>query len=398
MSDKTAMTPSRGGCFLLLAALAALLTGCNDRPDLPNSAAPYAEPGAIPHPDRTGHRPLADFEASVMRALETDYPLGDSNRNGKPDYLILALSGGGGYGAFSAGILDGWSETGTRPEFDVVTGVSTGALAGALAFAGPEWDPVLKHVYTELAKEDLFRIRMLGGFFSTSVADVSPLQQQIEAIVDERFLEVIVREHRKGRRFYVVTTDLDRDRMTIWDMGVVAMSQDPQHLERFRSILLASASFPVFFPPVYISTTDGGAAMHVDGGLKAPILVESFMFEAARRLSSGPLNIEVWALVNDKLLLQSEGNPTRPNLAAIATSSLRALYHTATMRALEQVYVDTRRADAAFWLAHIPDEFQLSGSAMAFDNDDMQRLYGLGETLARSNDLWERHPPAVEPR
>ena len=55
----------------------------------------------------------------------------------RPVVNFLALSGGGSDGAFGAGVLCGWTASGKRPEFDLVTGVSTGALTAPFAFLGP---------------------------------------------------------------------------------------------------------------------------------------------------------------------------------------------------------------------------------------------------------------------
>ena len=74
----------------------------------------------------------------------------------EPEANFLALSGGGGDGAFGAGILCGWSETGTRPRFKLVTGISTGALIAPFAFLGPEYDAKLKAAYTTISDKDIY--------------------------------------------------------------------------------------------------------------------------------------------------------------------------------------------------------------------------------------------------
>jgi predicted acylesterase/phospholipase RssA len=366
----------------------ALLTaGCVTRPELGNPNAAYAEPGVVPL--SRGGEPMQAMRQSLDEGLQTGYPLGDSDGDGRSDYIVLALSGGGGFGAFSAGILNGWSAAHTRPEFDVVTGVSTGALAGALAFAGPEWDPVLKRLYTETPKKDLLRIRGLDGIFSDSIASDQPLQKIIRSEVDERFVNRVAGEYRKGRRFYVATTDLDRDRLTVWDMGAVATQADPRRVERFRSILLASASFPVLFPPVYVPTVDGGAVMHVDGGLKAPMLFEPFMLDEARRFGGKRQpDIKVYTILNSKRTPDT-GSAVEPDIPAIAAASLRSLYDTAVARTIHQAAEDSRKSGALFRLAAIPADLPLAGSSMSFNPTDMRTLYGVGETLARSGRLWD---------
>jgi hypothetical protein len=113
----------------------------------------------------------------------------------------LALSGGGSYGAFQAGLLVGWSEAGNRPEFDAVTGVSTGALVATLAFLGPGYDSELQRVYTSLNTEDIYLRRWVKAFFSDSLADNSPLASQIDRALSPEVMTKLAAEHRKGRRF-----------------------------------------------------------------------------------------------------------------------------------------------------------------------------------------------------
>ncbi len=82
---------------------------------------------------------------------------------GRPIVDILALSGGGGDGAFGAGVLAGWTKRGDRPEFEVVTGVSAGAIIAPLAFLGPKYDDELREVWTKYETTDLVQINGLQG-------------------------------------------------------------------------------------------------------------------------------------------------------------------------------------------------------------------------------------------
>ncbi len=373
------------------------LATCATRPQLiaPDSF-DYAEPGQIRLFDDNGN-PGVDIAASIEAALRTGHPLKDSDGDGRPDYIILALSGGGAFGAYTAGILTTWSEIGTRPEFDVITGVSTGALAGALAFAGPEYDPILRHVYTQFRRSDILRFRPFLGVFASSVSDDHPLHAQILDIVDDRFLDRVVAEHDKGRRFYVATTDLDRGRLAVWDMGEVARVKDAKRRERFANILLASASVPVLFPPVFVPLQQGGGVMHVDGGVKAPVLVRNFMLEVPKRASpKRPVDLQVYVVINNKISLTHHGKPVEPNIASIARSSIRTLYETAIYKTLYQSYVTTRQARGKFRLSYVPDELQLEGNSLSFKGQDMQRLFDLGASRMREGTAWVPEPPRLE--
>ena len=183
---------------------------------------------------------------------------------------ILVVTGGGSYGAYPAGVLVGWTAAGTRPQFDVVTGISTGALLGAFAFLGPSEDGELQRCYTTLRNEDIYRRnRLVRAILSESFADTAPLAKVIAEVATDERIGRFAAEHQKGRRFYVGTTDLDARRAIVWDMGAIASRGTPESRELFRSVLLASASIPGFFPPVRIPITVDGrryVERHIDGG------------------------------------------------------------------------------------------------------------------------------------
>ncbi len=127
----------------------------------------------------------------------------------------LALSTGGGDGAFGAGLLNGWSESGKRPEFSVVTGVSTGALMAPYAFIGPSQDAGLKRAYTEYNAGDIFE----DVKTPESLVDTWPLKRLIEKEVTPELLAQIAEAYKRGRRLFVATTNLDAQRGVIWNMG-----------------------------------------------------------------------------------------------------------------------------------------------------------------------------------
>ena len=194
-----------------------------------------------------------------------------------PPAYFLAISGGGDNGAYGAGFLNGWTAAGTRPEFKVVTGISTGALIAPFAFLGPKYDHVLEKVYTTSSQKDIFKKRGIAAWlFGDSMADTRPLASVIESYVTRALLDEIAAEYAKGRILLVGTTNLDSLEPVIWNMTAIAASQDPRAVPLFRSILLASASIPGAFPPVMIDVNLDGAKyqeMHVDGGTIAQVFL-----------------------------------------------------------------------------------------------------------------------------
>jgi predicted acylesterase/phospholipase RssA len=175
-----------------------------------------------------------------------------------PTVDILAISGGGADGAFGAGLLCGWTKHGDRPRFKLVTGVSTGSLIAPFAFLGPEYDARLKEVYTTISTKNIYQVRsLLKMLRSDSIADTWPLAELAAKSMDDDLLRAIAAEHQKGRRLFVGTTNLDAQRLVIWDMGAIAAIGTPEAFKLFRRILLASAAIPVMFPPIYLEVEAG---------------------------------------------------------------------------------------------------------------------------------------------
>ena len=186
------------------------------------------------------------------------------------EHNYLTISGGGANGAFGAGLLAGWTAAGTRPEFSMVTGISTGALSAPFAFLGPNYDDQLKAVYTTTSTAQIARKRnVIAAAFTDSMVDTAPLREMIRSYIDSDIIEAIAREHARGRRLYIGTVNLDASRSVIWSIGAIAASDYPRKEELIRDVLQASASIPVAFPPVVIPVEVDGRTfdeMHVDGG------------------------------------------------------------------------------------------------------------------------------------
>jgi len=267
---------------------------------------------------------------TTMMQQQTDSKLlYEDNGNTKPAY-ILALSGGGEGGAFGAGILNGWTITGTRPEFTVVTGISTGALIAPFAFLGSDYDWVLKELYTDTKAEQLVRKNNIFSIFRLdALYDTTPLRKLIAEYITADTLQKISHEHLKGRRLFIGTTNLDSLRSIIWDMGAIASSNHAESLELFRNIMLASASIPTIYPPVYIKVqTDGKNfdEMHVDGGTSSQVFVYPTEFKIKELSKQYNYNRErnLYIIFNSKLL--PKGQSVEPGLKTIAWRSIKKFF------------------------------------------------------------------------
>jgi len=188
------------------------------------------------------------FERHLIEGLQIRLQEHRRKAPGKPITLRgLALSGGGSHGAYGAGVLIGWTDAGTRPEFDVVTGISTGALTATAVFLGSEYDDFLR-MYTKVSNKDIFKSRgLLAVLFNDSMYDSAPLRALIAKQIDASVIQAVAREHAKGRNLFIGTVNLDAQTFTIWNMGLIASSDRPDKLERYRDVILASASVPVAF-------------------------------------------------------------------------------------------------------------------------------------------------------
>jgi predicted acylesterase/phospholipase RssA len=230
-----------------------------------------------------------DRADALLARAKSDIRAEAAGRNGAIN--VLAISGGGSNGAYGAGLLTGWSDRGTRPEFTVVTGASAGALISPFAFLGSTYDPVLKKLFSENG-EELLQLDGLAALFGSGVFKTEPLKRLIARYVDAPMLDRIAIEYRKGRRLLIVTTNLDSQRTAVWDMGAIASSGAPDALGLFRDVLVASASVPGVYAPVLINVEGEGRRfeeMHVDGGVRANLLVvpESLLLSSVPPASSG---------------------------------------------------------------------------------------------------------------
>ena len=216
---------------------------------------------------------LREAHLSVQREME--YLAKQGHKGPLPPAVFVAISGGGDNGAFTAGLMNAWTATGTRPEFKLVTGISTGALIAPFAFLGPKYDATLKEVYTTISPKDVLAPRgFITGVLSDAMADNSPLLKLTRKSVNEELLKEIAAEYAKGRLLLVATADIDARRAIIWNMGKIASYGGPKALDLFVNVMIASASIPGGFPPMMIDVEVDGKPyqeMHVDGGIMAQV-------------------------------------------------------------------------------------------------------------------------------
>jgi predicted patatin/cPLA2 family phospholipase len=341
------------------------------------------------------------FERALVEGLCTRLEKHCKIEPGKHITLrALALSGGGSHGAYGAGVLIGWTDAGTRPEFDVVTGISTGALMATAAFLGPEQDETLR-MYTRITNKDIYKSRgILAVLTGDSMYDAAPLRELIAKQIDDRVLQAVAREHARGRRLFVGTFNLDAQAFTIWDMGFIASSDRPDKLERYRDVILASASVPVLFPPVYIPVELNGESyrqMHVDGGAREmvffPELIDD-LDKAIAKFGLKPSDVhgEIYVLYNGRVAAEGTYKPVPPRALSIMEVFVRSLIRKNATGSLYRIWVRGLIHQMDFNLSDIPPEYQNLHRDMDFNPDDMKRLFDYGYKRSISGQAWWTQP------
>jgi len=311
-------------------------------------------------------------------------------------HSYLAISGGGANGAFGAGLLVGWTATGERPEFSMVTGVSTGALTAPFAFLGSDYDDEMKEVYTTTSTKDIAEKRNpLAALFSDSMADTTPLKALIAKVIDAEMIDAIAREHKKGRRLFIGTVNLDAGRSVIWNVGAIAASDYPQKTMLIQELLRASSAIPVAFPPVVITVEAEGKQydeMHVDGGTGSQV----FVYPAAAdwRLVTRKLKVkgkpQIYVIRNS--FLEADYNGIKRSVFPIASRTIDSLIRTQGIGDLYQIYALCQRDGNDFNLAYIPSNFT-DKPAEGFDPVYMKKLFDRGYQMSLDGYPWEEAPP-----
>jgi predicted acylesterase/phospholipase RssA len=380
---------------IVAAATQLIVAGCatpHRLPAVPMTQASQAIPAAGPYRYLVS-RETETFAAEARRALEKEQQwLSSQGRTGElPPAYYLAISGGGDNGAYGAGFLNGWTASGTRPEFKVVTGVSTGALIAPFAFLGPKYDYVLEKVYTQTSQKDIFKKRgMIKGIFGDAMADSRPLATTISSYVNRDLLDAIAAEYAKGRILLVGTANLDSLEPVIWNMTAIAASQDPSAVTLFSKVLLASASIPGAFPPVMIDVNVDGTQyqeMHVDGGTMAQV----FLYPPSVSAANMPARKRTLYIIRNARLDPDWSSVERRTMS-IAARAIGSLTTTQGIGDLYRIFTTTQRDGIDYNLTYIPPTFNTPHNEQ-FDTAYMRALYDVGLQAAKSNYQWQKYPP-----
>jgi predicted acylesterase/phospholipase RssA len=324
---------------------------------------------------------------------------GDIQRCDK-DMIILSLSGGGENGAFGAGLLNGWTYSGTRPEFDIVTGISTGALQAPFVFLGEEYDTSLE-VFSTIGAEDVFKRRSMLNILQQfeAVADYTPLRNLIERLFGKAELKAVAREYKRGRRLFIGTTNFDAQQLVIWNMGAIADSGHPDALDLFRSVMIASASIPGAVPPAYFQVEVEGEIydeMHVDGGVMTQVFgppTLEYIIESCRKAGYTVAG-KVYVIRNSRL--DPEWQVVTPKLQSLGGRAISSLIKTQGIGDIYRAYANSQNAGFDFNHISIPMDFK-TVPKKPFDPEYMKALYDFGYGMASKGLKWAKEPLYMVP-
>jgi predicted acylesterase/phospholipase RssA len=396
----TARIGLRVGLVAVAATLQLALAGCASDARLPAEPVELeAQAQAIPGPIRFFvARDTSGLVEEGRKAFQRElaWRASTGQTGPLPPVNILAISGGGDDGAFGAGLLEGWTARGDRPEFKHVTGISTGALTAPFAFLGPKYDYVLREVYTDVSEKDIFTKRnIIVGVFSDAMSNTTPLYELIKRHVDQPLLDAIASEYAKGRLLLIGTTDLDSVEPVVWNMTAIAASKDPRALTLFRKILLASAAIPGVFPPVMIDVEINGVhyqEMHVDGGAERQVFAypPSVNFREEATAVGAIRERHLYVIRNARL--DPDWSIVRRRTLPVAGRAVSALMQTQGVGDLYQLYTAAERDGIDYNLAFIPADFHVAHKEQ-FDTNYMRELFKLARGLAASGYPWQKYPP-----
>ena len=385
--------------------LIAVVAGCGG---LPRTPVPVdhmldAQIPGMPGIRSFGMKHSPAFQANLVQSIQAEREdVYCTMPDGTPGYCVLALSGGGATGAFGAGFLNGWSASGSRPPFKLVTGISTGALIAPFAFLGSDYDPQLKEAFTTIESENIFIFRgLLKALASESFAKTTPLADLIERYIDKEMLQAVAAAHAAGRRLFVGTTNLDAQRFLIWNMGAIAASEHSNALKLFRDVVLASASIPAVFPPVMIEVEVDGHQydeMHADGGTVTQVFFYGNVvdFKAAResaKAAGSPTAAtggRVYVIRNAQV--RPEREQVERSLVSITPRTLSTMVKAMAFSDLNRIYGKSWARGIDLNYVAVPDDFVWQGEE-EFDRAEMNRLYEIGYRLGQSGDAWSKTPP-----
>lgn len=315
-----------------------------------------------------------------------------SNKSFNKRVDVLALSGGAEDGAYGTGFLKGWSERGDRPEFSIVTGISTGAIIAPFAFLGSKYDNVIQRLYTETSQKNIVSLSLIETFFGASLGDTTPLRKILSQEIDDAFVAELAEEARKGRLLQIGTTNLDAQRPVVWEITEIALSGRSDAKDLIINIILASSSLPGAFPPVLIDVMIDGKRyqeVHVDGGVTRQMFVypRDMNIQKLQRLLNIYPQKNMWLIRNTKV--DPDYMPVELSLSEITERSISTLIKYQGRGDLINIISLAKRDGFNIHITNVPKSFHAPINEF-FDKEYMKALYQVGYEKGRLKNAWDR--------
>lgn len=396
------------GLYLVLLFAFLVVSGCATLPrdPVPLDQIEQAEVVGMPGIRAWGGQVSPLFQQDIIDSLKVDQQRWDEltlDEKGVPVYNTLALSGGGSHGAFGAGFLYGWTQSGERPEFKLVSGISTGALIAPYAFLGEDYDEDLKKVFTTTSTDQIAEFLGIFNIFGgEAIASTGPMIKLLQEYVTGEMIDDVARVHDElGRRLYIATTNMDAQRIVVWNMGLIAKSDHPGKYQLFRDVMMASASIPVAFPPVYIKVESAGKTydeMHADGGTISQVIFYGATLDLKAAGRAMGFEIEKRPVGNLYIIrngqLQPQPEHIERKLTAISARAINTMIKSAARSDLFRIYAFSQREGSKFHYVDIPDDFEFTADE-PFDPEEMTRLFEIGKKMGREHNTWQTVPPGL---
>jgi hypothetical protein len=380
--------------MLLISLLAVMAGGCISAPKRARTAVPEAlvEQAYIPGiPEaRSWGDAAPPFVSQVMGATPEQIQERFSGVFGRR-HRYLAISGGGANGAFGAGLLNGWTARGTRPEFTIVTGTSTGSILAPFAFLGRDYDWVLTELFSLYDTDAVMgRRAVLKAVMKYPFSNKTPLRGILLKYLGDEEVDKIAVAHRTGRRLLVGTFNMDAARPMVWSIGAIAASGQAGSRELIVDVILASAAIPLGFPPVFIDVRAGDHTyqeMHVDGGLGSQVFFypHGLQWKAVEEKIKPEGTPTIYVIRNSRLRMSWKA--VAPTMKDLGGRTISALIRAQGLGDIERIYHLSQRDRVDFHMTYIPDEFTIEAKE-PFDVDYMGKLYRLAYESIIEGDPW----------
>ncbi len=311
---------------------------------------------------------------------------------------ILTLTGGGSRGAFGTGLLIGWTDRGDIPKFDIITGISTGAVMAPFIFLGEDELKKVEHFYTKMHTEEVFVSTWTNFFGYGYIMNANPLKKLFRENFDKEFLDKIAAEHKKGRRLYIGTTNIDTGQLVVWDMGAIASSDREDKYQRFADIVYASSALPVYLPPQYMSVEVDGKEyhqMHIDGGIYSQVFMIGLLVnwkEVLNFKESANTNFDVtlYTVANRKYRQRDVYQPVEQAPFSIIEAYVLTEMDLLFDRSIYRLYKSCEKKDIKFKMASIPHKMEdIITVPTEFDPDKMIKLFNVGYQMGKTNIPWK---------